>query len=524
MKARQLQLLPFVILFLSACSNFHQEKGIPVNPLNISSTYQKAGSTYQDRLQKIIDFKPAIDSIYSEFALKNNIPGIVYGIVADDRLLYFNGFGTINISENYPVTQNSMFRIASMSKSFSAMAILKLRDEGKLSITDPAQKYVPELENLTYLTSDAPLITIENLLTMTSGLPEDNPWADRQMEMPDEEFTALIGNGFSLSNNPGEKYEYSNLGYALLGRIITVVSGEPYQDYITENILNPLGMNNTCWEYSSVPDSLLALGYRWMNGQWLEEPMLHDGAFGVIGGLITSAEDFSKYVSFLLSAYPERNEVETGPVKRSTLREMQSAKTFRLAPYEKNSKKEPCPKVLGYGYGLRTEVACDGFKNAGHSGGLPGFGSHYYFLPDYGIGIFSFCNKTYGGPWRADEAAINLMRENKIIQPRVLPVSEILEKRQKQLVEFFHKQNQDLEKKILAENFYLDTPRELRLHEINTTLDQTGEIISIGELIPENQLRGSFRLKGNQKTVEVFFSLTPEKEPKIQALRFSFVE
>ena len=109
----------------------------------------------------------------------------------------------------------------------------------------------------------------------------------------------------------------------MLGHIITVVSGKPYQQYITDNILKPLGMNDTEWEYDRVPAQKLALGYRWLDNQWVEEPLLHDGSYGAMGGLITSIEDFSKYVALHEAAWPPRSDANNGrsdgpSIKRSS--------------------------------------------------------------------------------------------------------------------------------------------------------------------------------------------------------------
>ena len=125
------------------------------------------------------------------------------------------------------------------------MAILKLRDEAKLSLNDPVAQYIDEMSGMEYPTGDAPTIDIENLLTMTAGFPEDNPWGDRQLDEPDQMLMDLVAEGISFSNPSSYQYEYSNTGYALLGNIISRVSGKPYQQYIRESILQPLGMNDT---------------------------------------------------------------------------------------------------------------------------------------------------------------------------------------------------------------------------------------------------------------------------------------
>ena len=126
-----------------------------------------------------------------------------------------------------PVDADTVFRIASMTKSFTAMSILKLRDEGKLSLDDPAEQYVPELKGLKYPTTDSPRITIRHLLSHSEGFPEDNPWGDQQLAETDEELSRMMRGGIPFSKAPGIAYEYSNYGFAILGRIVSSVSGKP---------------------------------------------------------------------------------------------------------------------------------------------------------------------------------------------------------------------------------------------------------------------------------------------------------
>jgi CubicO group peptidase (beta-lactamase class C family) len=140
-----------------------------------------------------------------------------------------------------------------MSKSFTAMAILQLRDKGRLQLDDVASKYIPALLKQAYPATDAPPLTIRHLLTHAAGFPEDNPWGDRQLAKSNKDLLALINQGISYSQVPGVAYEYSNLGFTLLGHIIQKASGLSYQEYINRNILTPLGMLHTWWEYEKCP-------------------------------------------------------------------------------------------------------------------------------------------------------------------------------------------------------------------------------------------------------------------------------
>lgn len=524
MKNLHCYLLP--IWFLTILFSCNPERPADSNAEESSHLYADSDKVlvfkHDNRVDKIKEIAPEIQKLIEDHSKAQNIPGIAYGIVVDNELVVSSATGYINLDKEIPAAPSSSFRIASMTKSFTAMAIMKLRDEGKLALSDPVSKYIPEMADLEYLTQDAPDIDIENLLTMTAGFPEDNPWGDRQLDEPEQMLMDLIGEGISFSNVPSYEYEYSNTGYAILGNIISRVSGVPFQKYITQNILQPLGMEHTYFELDSIPEEQRATGYRWEDEQWKLEPMLHDGSYGAMGGLITSIEDFGKYVSFHLSAWPPRNDEDTGPVKRSSLREMQTPQFSRLNPSAKYLNGDPCAAISGYGYGLSIAEFCDGMKVVSHGGALPGFGSNYVFFPEYGIGIMAFCNLTYTSPYPISQIA-ELLFENTDIEPRQLPVSDILMERQDQIIQLIQNWETDMEANILAENFYLDKSREKRMNEVQAVLEKAGPIQEIGEIEPENQLRGSFNIDAENGVITVFFTLTPEKQPKVQEFDISFL-
>ena len=236
------------------------------------------------------------------YRLDAHIPGMVWGIVRDGRLVHVKGAGIQDIEAKRPVTPETLFRIASMTKAFTALSILKLRDDGKLSLDAPVETYVPELRGWKYPTDDAPKIRVRDLLTHTAGFVTDDPWGDRQTPMPEEEFTRLLKEGVPFTRGPGLAMEYSNLGYALLGRIVANVSGQAYKDFVRGLIFTPLGMASTGYDVAASPAERRALGYRWEDDAWKLEPTMAHGAFGAMGGIQTSATDYAKWVAFLLSA------------------------------------------------------------------------------------------------------------------------------------------------------------------------------------------------------------------------------
>src|ERR1700761_1851456 len=185
-----------------------------------------------------------VDRLAEAYHQRGGQPGLAYGIVLDGELVHAGGLGERQLGGPRP-DADTVFRIASMSKSFTASAILSLRDDGALRLDDPAGEYVPELRGWPPVTADSARVSIRHLLTMTAGFPTDDPWGDRQQGLPLVEFGALLSGGIGFNWAPGTRFEYSNLGYAILGRIVTAVSGHQYPDFIRHRLLAPLGMTRT---------------------------------------------------------------------------------------------------------------------------------------------------------------------------------------------------------------------------------------------------------------------------------------
>jgi CubicO group peptidase (beta-lactamase class C family) len=480
--------------------------------------------TDADRAEKVKATAATVDEKFREYAERRRMPGFAYGVVLDGELLYSAGFGFARLLPPAPATTRSLFRIASMSKSVTAVAILQLRDQGSLGLDDPIAKYLPEAAGLTYLTTDAPEITIRHLLTHSAGFPEDNPWGDRQLADSDEELMALVEGGVSFSNVPGVEFEYSNLGFALLGQIVQAVSGLDFRDYTRRHIFEPLEMSDTVWEYELASPDYLALGYDWVDEAWVNVPLEHHGAYGAMGGLITSVQDFSAYVALHLSAWPPRDDPDTGPLKRSSLREMHHPWRFAgVMPNYRYATGRECPSARAYGYGLRWLEDCEGRVMVGHTGGLPGFGSNWTMLPDYGLAVMSFDNVTYGSTSTINTAILDGIVAAAGLEPRELPASAILKTRKEQLAALLPDWDDAEDSGIFADNFFMDN----RLADLTARSQGlyagAGQIVGIGEMRAVNQLRGSFVIEGLERSIEVFFTLTPEKDPLIQQVRMSLV-
>ena len=471
-----------------------------------------------DRLGKLTRAIPAVDSVMRAFMTRSRVPGIAYGIIVDGRLLHVAAHGIRHLPDSARVDTSSVFRIASMTKSFTALAILQLRDAGTLSLDDPAERYVPELRQLRYATTDARHITVRDLLSHAAGFPEDNPWGDQQLDASDDDLARMIRSGIPFSNTPGVAYEYSNFGFAILGRIIVNVSGMPYARYIREKVLLPLGMTSTTMEARTVPPTRLAHGYRLQDGRWLEEPPLADGSFGAMGGMLTSSADLSRWVGLMLSAWPARDGAESPVLKRSSLREMQQIWRFAGATASQSTAGALSLNAGGYAYGLRVAQTCLFNQIVSHSGGLPGFGSQMRWLPEQGVGIIALGNLTYTG-WGAPlDAAFDVLAKSGGLTARTVRPSPVLTAMQGKVTRLVTDGwAQPLADSIAAMNLYRDESGVRRGAAIARLVQAAGgNCRPDGALWAENALRGEWKLACSTGALRVRITLAPTEPARVQ--------
>ena len=473
-----------------------------------------------NRARKLAGAFPEVERLFTAWAKEKHMPGAVVGILIDGELAWVKTAGVRELDNRAPVTPDSVFRIASMTKSFTALAILKLRDEGKLSLDDPVARYVPAAADLPYPTKDSPALTIRHLLTHSEGFPEDNPWGDQQLARSEETMHAWIRAGIPFSNAPGLAYEYSNFGFAILGQVVAKASGKRYDDYVRKQILEPLEMRASTFEASEIPRDRVALGYRWEDNTWKSEPALGHGAFGAMGGLWTSARDLARYVAFLMSAFPPRDDPEKGPVQRSSLREMQQvgrsqpASAFRRtvnAPLELN--------VAAYGYGLGVSQSCRFGYSTAHGGGLPGYGSLMRWLPEYGVGLIAMGNVTYASFGELFNDTLAALQHTGALQPRLVVPSPALVSAQKEVSQLVTKWDDALAARIAADNLFLDETAERRAARIRDLSAQHGACQPVATIDAENALRGKWRMPCERGWLDVAITLAPTMPPRVQYLK-----
>lgn len=464
-----------------------------------------------ERVARLKQAFPQVEKLAADWARQRGVPGMSYGVVIDGEAALIRTIGYRQWDPKKPVEAGTPFRIASMTKSFTALAVLKLRDAGKLSLEDEVSRWIPEVGRFRYPTADSAPLRVRQLLTHGAGFPEDNPWGDQQLGRPDAMLTEWLKLGIPWSTPPDTAYEYSNYGFGLLGRIVEKASGRSYREYLASEILRPLGMLNSTLEPSEAKDA--AVGYRkdTTAGGYRPEPSLAHGAFGAMGGLVTTAPDLARYIAFHLSAYPPRDAADPGPVRRASVREMQRMWRFADLLVRRTEPEDAInSRANGYGYGLGVSRDCRFDHVVGHGGGLPGFGSYMIWLPDYGVGLFAMTNLTYAGPANLLNEMLDALSGTGALAPRQVAPSSDLTRTQQALFALWNNWSQPDADRIAADNLFLDRAASERAAEIASLKRAVGECRLSGPVRAENWLRGEFDLACERSsTVRMTFTLAP---------------
>lgn len=472
------------------------------------------------------DVSSEVDAIFERFAARGLAPGIAYGVIIDGALVHSAGIGTMRDGRDMPPDQDSVFRIASMTKSFTAAAILLLRDAGRLRLDDRVANWVPELADLEMPTTDSPPITIEHLMTMSAGFPTDDPWGDRQQGLAFERFDALLRGGVSLAWAPGTRFEYSNLGFGILGRIITRAARSEYRDVVRTRLLEPLGMVATTYDRETVPEARLALGHVRRDDLWLPEPIDPYGALASMGGVFTSVRDLARWVAGFIEAFPPRDGRDGHPLSRATRREMQQVhRAFDPEMIKESADAASTLVAGGYGYGLFVADARRIGRVVGHGGGYPGYGSYMRWHPSSGIGVIGFANARYVPMIHPVAEALTTLVEQRKDRPRPVAswpqtldaravVERLLERWDDEAARMGFAMNVDLDEPLSRRRAAFE-----RLREIHGPL-RTDPSVEAEAVSPAHV---AWWMIGECGRVRVEVLLSPERPPRIQSVNIRSV-
>ncbi|MGH3222431.1 MAG: serine hydrolase domain-containing protein [Streptosporangiaceae bacterium] len=464
----------------------------------------------------MVDFADT-DTMAADFQRRGGQPGFAYGIVLDGELVHAAGFGELCLGGPAP-DADTVFRIASMTKSFTASAVLALRDDGALGLDDPAEAYLPELRGWPPVTRDSVPVSLRHLLTMTAGFPTDDPWGDRQQGLPLEEFSAFLASGVSFAGAPGIGFEYSNLGYAILGRVITAVTGTAYQDYIRDRLLRPLGMTRTGFEAAEFGTGV-AHGYRRAPDGWSQVAFEPCGAFAPMGGIFSCVRDLTRWVDGFAAAFPPGDADDSHPVRPATRREMQLTQV--LTGWDKPGfPGEAGPMLLGaYGFGLFVGEHPDWGRVVSHSGGYPGFGSNMRWHPATRTGVIALGNGTYSGMQSLAARILPAVLQSRQEAVQIPPWPQTVAARD--TVSRLLRSWDDAEAaRLFSPNVAQDAPFAERRKTIAVIRDRIGDFRDDADRPPEFDTRAQCRwyLAGEHGVTQVQIQLTPQREPRVQSL------
>lgn len=359
------KIVPIVIILsltiLQSCSNNEFKQNIEVS-------------------KTIISFRGKVNSIVINKMNQYNIPGLSIGLIRNDSIIYTKGYGIRSIKTGDLVTENTIFHTASISKLFTAEATMKLIAQNVIKINDKLIEILPELKYDDKRVED---ITIKTLLNHTSGLPDisNYHWGNNnQSDNSLKEFVLKLN--LKLDSDPSTKYEYSNLGYDILGYVIEKVSGANFDDFMKENILNKSGMYSSDFRYFKIHDSLKTSPHSksWITKNIYERktyPYTREHAPS--STLNSSSKDLSKWMISFLKTLDDSDFNNKFPTMIEP--------TFLSNPY------------IGLGFQL-SEI--NSKKIIGHYGGDKGFRSYLIMIPEENIGLVLLANCDYDEDFRQE--------------------------------------------------------------------------------------------------------------------------
>ena len=340
-----------------------------------STDYSSITAELSQLLQSVVD--------------ESGITGLSVALVDDQEMVWAEGFGFSDKENGVKATPQTVYGVASVSKLFTATAIMQLAENGKLDIDQPLQTYIPEFSINSRFTGSAP-ITLRNVMTHHSGVPSN--WLNGMATTGDNE-APLVESAFDelvqqldtsyVATPPNTAFSYSNLGYSLLGHAVTQSSGQNFIEYVDEAILRPLGMNPSSFTITPEIEQLRSKEYR--NGEEVTHVWFRDVS---AGSLSTNVQDLSR---FMMMVFGEGEVGGERILKAETLAEM-------LTPQNSD-----VPLDLDVQWGLGWWLIPGGLeyagKNAWHSGGEGMWNSLLYTLPDHKLGVVVLTNSDEGaGP------------------------------------------------------------------------------------------------------------------------------
>lgn len=367
-----------------------------------------------DRKAKLVAAANQVDLAVADEITRQHLSGLTLGLVIDGELVYSKGYGFADLDARTTPDLDTAYQIGSLTKSFTSLGVLALRDDGVLTLDDPLVRWVPEAAGLVYPTLDARPITLRQLLTHTSGLPREY---DRTRTATEAEIFAQL-QGLALDNPPGQTFGYSNLGFVLLGATVAHASHTTFREFITKRIFQPLGMT------ASGFDSMPRLAPAYQDDNHTREPKPFEYRLGVGGGgIVSTVRDLARYVAFQLGAYPPRSDADAGPIRRATIRESH-ATGFAIGAGISRRDVKPGQSGLeldasSYGFGWVAHRTCDANDLVEHNGAIDSYRSTITMLVRHGVGVIALSNFGNADTTRITNRVVAVLRATGALEPYI---------------------------------------------------------------------------------------------------------
>jgi len=330
------------------------------------------------------DLAKKVDAIFEDLDSTRS-PGCAVALMREGEIVYANGYGMANLDHGVPIEAHSVFHVASVSKQFTAAAIVLLAQDGKLSFDDDVRRYVPELPDF------GPRITIRHLLHHVSGVRDQwqllglAGWRYSKDRITDDDVLWILERQHELNFAPGEQYLYSNSGYTLLAQIVARVSGKSLREFTRERIFEPLGMTRTFFRDDFdeiVPDQAYGYERREDDSRAFRLSVTNFDTVGATS-LLTTVEDMARW---------DRNFIDPRVGGEAFVRQMLSR--FRLTGGEE----------IDYAFGLGVGEY-RGLATVGHDGADAGYRANFVRFPEQGVSVVCLCNVPADPERRAHEVA-----------------------------------------------------------------------------------------------------------------------
>lgn len=360
--------------------------------LSVGTQAQVAVPSEADKVKRIEELAA------TEFA-KDKVGSLSIAVITPSGKVWNKSFGSAATADVTPATERTVYRIGSITKQFTALMFVQLWNQGKVRLSDPVEKYLPEVNKIQGRYKDSPPITLVQLATHTAGLSAEPDGVETFTSGPVKNWEARMLAAIPRTKfiaEPGSRFSYSNIGYAILGAALARAAKESYIDYIQTHIFRPLGMNDTTFELNDDQRTRLSVGYEIKEGissSAVSEREHRGRGYKVPnGGAYSTVGDMAKFVAFELGNGPE-----------TVLKREQLDENFtRLIVSNGN---------LTGGYGLGFEIfRRDNLLGFGHSGLVAGYESAAYFTRNTKTAVIMLRSST-GGSFRGTRLCINILRE-----------------------------------------------------------------------------------------------------------------